>query len=177
MNGESVSEAVGNLHGHGVETRRNSVQYLANQNPAEVLPILRQLLLTDDMEYQLSVVEAMLIVDCSTTLAEVLFLLRSSEAWVRQYMCGLLHDYGNALALDELVRLAQCDPDADVRATACYALGGIGDAKSIEPLRVVAFEDQSVDYQGEPVRNHAVAALATLAARFAGITESEAGCR
>ena len=167
---ESLVVAVTKLHGFSLEERHSSEELLAGMDPSIALPLLKEMLTSPDVERRLSVAEAMLIVNSGAALGDTLFLLRSSEAWARRYMCGLIHDYGQYPAAAELARLAKEDPEADVRGMACYALGAVDNGHHIRILEWVALNDHGPDFQGEPVCNFAIRALAELALRHVNVS-------
>ena len=174
MESELIIKAVDNLWGQGVQQREESIKYLQSMDPQEVLPILKELLESDNLERQ-SLAAQMLVILAPSRIDEVLFLLDSPESWVRYNFCGFLIDYGytHKRTIEILIRAASSDPDPNVRGIACEALGWIGDVSCIDPLTEIACYDEEINTHSEPIRNYAVRALATLARRFFRATDSE----
>jgi HEAT repeat protein len=166
----TLIEAVDNLWGHGKEARKNAVHYLRGTKPSEILPLLRPLLRSNNLERRMSAAEAMLIVDRKSTVDEILFLLDSPEAWIRRHVSGFLLDYGkdNVNAQNKLIQVATSDEDGNVRAMACETLAWIGDERCIEPLRMIAANDLGADSQGTPVKYFAQQAIDEITDRLSG---------
>jgi hypothetical protein len=71
----------------------------------------------------------------------------------------LLHDMADPRAVERLIGIMQGDPDPQVRGTAAYALGGIGEARAIPALIKTLDEDHAFDELGHSASSSAATAL------------------
>ena len=103
------------------------------------------LLSNSSAEVRCYAARAILLVEKSQGINIVLSLIEDEETIVRWDICGLMHDFGDEQAIDPLIERMKSDPDPQVRATAAYALGGIGSPLAISALQETARDDHEVD--------------------------------
>jgi len=92
----------------------------------------------------------------------ILSLLQANDWALRQHICGLLANCGDKNMSRVLLERLRFDSSADVRSTAAYALGQIGDEQAIPDLEWVIAHDFASDFQGATVSAAASAALAAI---------------
>lgn len=111
-------------------------------------------------------------IDRDQGMAALMRMLVAAEPWRRYDGCGLLHDLGDVRAQEALMRLAANDPDAGVRAIACWALGAVGDEQAIPILRKIAETDKAWDELGDSVAVEAELAASKILVRMKGNPEA-----
>jgi HEAT repeat protein len=111
--------------------RATAISDLAAIDRPVALAALQTLLRNTDGNVRVDAAMGLLLIDQAIGVPLVLPLLADSQASVRQYVCGLLHDFGDVRAVEALMKVILQDTDPDVRHVACYALGEIGDARAL----------------------------------------------
>src|SRR5262245_32445825 len=109
----------------GREDRDRVVAEMRAEGPERLFPLLAAMLASQDPEIRCVSCETVFRIDPIRALELVLPLLNDSEMAVRWHACGCLHDFGDERAVGPLSKVLKEDPDAQVRGTAAYALGGI----------------------------------------------------
>ena len=132
----------------GREARDRAVAEMRAAGAERLFPLLVPMLTATDPDARCKACEAVLWVDAGRAIELVLPLLDDRDAAVRWRACGCLHDFGDGRAVAPLVQVLQCDPDAQVRGTAAYALGGIGSLAAIPALLAAMEGDHELDQLG-----------------------------
>jgi HEAT repeat protein len=161
---ERIDEWLALLGGPGArpqssEERERGIAEMCAAGADRLFPLLIPKLRSQDPEVRCAACEAVLRIDASRAIALVLPLLDDPEVIVRWQACGCLHDFGDERAIDPLIRVLQCDSDAQVRGTAAYSLGGIGSPAAIPALLAAMESDHEFDEQGHSASSCAASAL------------------
>jgi HEAT repeat protein len=143
----------------GREARDRAVAEMRAVGAERLLPSLTALLREPAVEVRCSASEAILWLDQQQGMDLVLPLLDDPNATVRWNTCGLLHDFGDERAVTPLIKRMREDPAPDVRGTAAYALGGIGNTSAIPALQDTLQSDHQCDALGHSPSSAAAAAL------------------
>jgi HEAT repeat protein len=165
MEGKGISRLLAALHETDRIARDKALADVKGLDPGVSLGILTRMLKDQDPDLRCDAAEALLRIDAMLAIDLVLPLLRDGDDSVRWYTCGLLHDFGDKRALASLVDLVLSDPHCDVRSTAAYALGAIGDTTVLPALRQVVELDMGADSWGHTVREVATEAISQILAR------------
>lgn len=139
--------------------RIRAKEELRKLSRAQVVEILRDMLGNPDGNIRGDAAEELLRIDLGIGILLMLPLLDDPVPYFRQHICGLLHDFGDESVVDPLIRVILNDSDSDVRYTACYALGEVGDARAIPSLQWVHQNDLGTDYVDRPVSEMAREAI------------------
>lgn len=158
---DEIEQWIALLHGPGFqgrEARDRAVSAMQRQWD-RVLPILKQQLENSDEEVRCRAATAIMFVDCVGGVPTVAPLLRDPSEVVRWHVCGLMHDFGDGRAVELLIERLLSDSDAQVRVTAAWALGAIGDPRAVPALEKAGTNDEGVDQHGFYVSQSAVDAI------------------
>ena len=159
-----LDEWLARLGGPGVrpqtpEERERAVAEMRAAGADRLFPLLVPILTGPDSEARCAACEAVLQIDAQRAIELVLPLLDDADITVRWQACGCLHDFGDERAVVPLIRVLQGDPDAMVRGTAAYALGGISSPTAIPALLVAMESDHEFDELGHSASSCAATAL------------------
>ncbi len=91
---------------------------------------------------------ALLNLDKNKGIELLLPFFNDSDYIVRWDICGLMHEFGDERVIESLIDRMKNDPDPQIRGTAAYALGGIGNPKVIPSLLVTLNNDHEFDQLG-----------------------------
>jgi len=155
------------FHSFEPGAREKAVLTLKALDRGAVIRELGRLLNRRNLELRCDAAEALLRIDANQTIDRVLPLLTDPISTVRWTTCGLLHDFGDQRAIPLLVQVLLNDREADVRHSAAYALGEIGDRSTLSALRQASQLDDGTDYEGRRVRDMATEAIERILAREA----------
>jgi len=89
----------------------------------------------------------------------ILPLIQHVDPVLRRHVCGLLGNCGDEVAIDALIEKLQSDTSADVRVVAAFALGKIGNKRSLLALISARDYDFSTDFEGMAVSKQAILAI------------------
>jgi hypothetical protein len=81
----------------------------------------------------------------------ILPLLSDPLEGVRAEVCSLLHDLGDARAVDSLTKVLREDSSPTVRYLATDALETVGDERALPALEWAAQHDEGTDWEGRPI--------------------------
>jgi len=146
------------LKSKDVQERRSTAQSLGAMGFDVATPALVAALDDDDAKVRLYAAEALGKIGDKRAVDPLLAKLPAEEAGVKRFVLGALGKLKDPRALAPMVAELQTANDGDVRASAAYGLGELGDAGAVEPL-VAALGD---DYKW--VRYEACGALGRLKA-------------
>jgi hypothetical protein len=124
-----------------------------------LFPHLREILTDSDSQVRCLALLAICHIDPTAGIDLLLPMLDDPDVVVRWHVCGLLHDIRDRRAIEPLIRIMKSDPDPQVRNTAAYALGGIGDPVAIPALIQTLDNDHQVDELGYTASSCAATAL------------------
>ncbi len=150
------------LHSRDRGARNTAIGELEQLERPLALEMLQSLLLDPDGNVRADAALGLLLIDPGVGVAMVLPLLADPEVFVRWYVCGLFHDFGDQRAAEQLTKVILADPDPGVRHTACYALEEIGDSQALPALRWVQENDKGEDYEGRTVAMEAALAIESI---------------
>jgi HEAT repeat protein len=139
--------------------RAQMIAELQSMSLSRLLPTLQQLLSDADCDMRCYAALAVFHVAPQEGLSLLLSLLDDAEVVVRWHTCGLLHDIADKRAVEPLIHIMKTDPDPQVRNTAAYALGGVGDPWAIPALIETLDKDHEVDDLGHCASSSAATAL------------------
>jgi HEAT repeat protein len=143
----------------GPGVRERAVAEMRAAGADRLFPLLIPVLTGPDPEARCAACEAVFHIDAPRAIELVIPLLDDSEVVVRWQACGCLHDFGDERAVAPLIRVLQSDPDAQVRGTAAYALGGIRSPAAIPALLAAMDSDHELDELGHSASSGAATAL------------------
>ncbi len=115
---------------------------------AMLFPALAKMFADPDLEVRCRASLAALLIDETRGIDLVLPLLNDPDNVVRWHVCGLMHDFGNFRAVASLIERMRADPNPQVRGTAAWALGAIGDPAALPALKAIVELDHEEDVQG-----------------------------
>ena len=124
-----------------------------------LFPALKGFLSDPDSEFRCLAASAVFHVDPLAGVDLLLPLLDDPEIVVRWHTCGLMHDIGDKRAVQPLIQIMKTDTDPQVRNTAAYALGGIGDPIAIPALIETLDNDHEFDELGHSASSCAATSL------------------
>lgn len=84
-----------------------------------------------------------------TDVAQAVAVTGDSNALVRRVGIELLDTMGATDAADAVLKLAQTDPDSEVRLVSCHALGAIGDPSMASALEEISSNDTNLQVQDQ----------------------------
>jgi len=146
------------LKSKDIQERRDAAQTLGAMGFDVATPGLCDALGDDDTRVQLLAAEALGKIGDKRAVDPLLAYLPAAEPSVRRFILGALGKIGDPRALETLTQYLGADADGDVRASAAYGLGELGDAAATEAL-VAALSD---DYKW--VRYETAGALSRMGA-------------
>ncbi|MCA9067519.1 MAG: HEAT repeat domain-containing protein [Planctomycetaceae bacterium] len=140
-------------------TAETVILKMKSLGPDRLFPRLREALKDPDPEFRCLGCSAICHIDPKLGIDLLLPMLDDPEALVRWHTCGLLHNFGDQRSVSPLMHILKTDPDPQVRNTAAYALGGIGDAIAIPALVEALDNDHELDELGYSTSSNAASAL------------------
>lgn len=155
---QKVLRILNNFHDFDEAVYHSAKQQVKEFNESEK-NILLELLIDPSGKTRCDAAHALCILDSQKYLLLITPLLNDPLDDVRWFISGLLHDYGDTRAIGPLVQTVFHDPDGDVRHSACFALGEIGDENIILILQQVMESNQGTDNQGWPISDTAARAI------------------
>ncbi len=84
-----------------------------------------------------------------TDVASASVVTGDADALVRRAGVELLDEMGATDAADAVLKLAQTDPDSEVRLVSCHALGSIGDSSMAPALLAISHNDTNLQVQDQ----------------------------
>lgn len=158
--------------------RQDAITKLCAIGSTRLLPALQAFLNASDCELRCLAAEAIFHVDPQVAVPLLRPHLDDPEVVVRWHICGLLHDIRDRRAVGPLIERMKTDPDPQVRNTAAYALGGIGDPSAIPDLIETLDDDHEVDELGHTASWCAAMALdEIIGRRHARVKDSNGLCQ
>jgi hypothetical protein len=88
-------------------------------------------------------------VNSFTDVSSAVAVTGDSNALVRRVGIELLDTMGATDAADAVLKLAQTDPDSEVRLVSCHALGAIGDPSMVSELQAISTNDTNQQVQDQ----------------------------
>lgn len=141
------------------EERPRIIDEMQSVGADTAIALLAAKLADPDMEIRCAAILPLLFLDAGRTIDLVLSMLNDPEVTVRWHACGCLHDFGDERAVGPLISVLAGDPDPQVRGTAAYALGGIGNPAAIPTLLKALDTDHEFDELGHSTSSSAATAL------------------
>jgi HEAT repeat protein len=159
---------------HSAEREDALVKLLAF-NTEELVEVLSAILLSNQgPDIQGYAADALVRVDPRRGRRLIIPLLKSPDPTLRWLVCGLLSNHGDEEAVAPLVSVLCADPEADVRLTAAFALGKIGDPQALSALQWVQQYDDGTDFEGRRVSDAAAQAITEIHAQHPNMDSSTA---
>lgn len=155
------------LKSEDVQERRSTAQTLGTMGYDIATPALCEALNDRDVKVQMYAAEALGKIGDKKAVDALIAKLPGSELIVKRFVLGALGKIKDTRALEPLTKALGEEIDGDVRASAAYGLGELGDPAATEALVVALSDDYKwVRYEtcGALARVGAVGALAALRA-------------
>lgn len=134
----------------GEEARDLAVLEMRKIGADKLFPLLIPFLnsSSSDINIRCKASRAVLGIDQRKGIELLLPLFNDSDTVFRWDICGLMHEFGDERVLDSLIERMKDDADPQVRGTAAYALGGIGNPKALPSLLITLENDHEFDELG-----------------------------
>ncbi|MBI3942560.1 MAG: HEAT repeat domain-containing protein [Chloroflexi bacterium] len=145
MTSDQILELLTGLHAPDNQAREKTVVRLKAMDKSQSFSVLISLLSHQDGNVRCDAATAMQLIDERQGVDAILSLMIDKSHYVRWHICGLMHDFGDERAIEPLIERIKTDSDPQVRGTAAYALGGVGNPKAISALQETARDDHEVD--------------------------------
>ena len=135
-------------------------------NKRAIPPVVRALRRGPLVAHRTGAVVALTLLNARQTVPELISVLenRTTPALLRDYVAEALGIFEARQAETCLLRLLR-DRSPRVRASAAFALGRIGNKKTIEHLQEYQAHETAILY-GQPIRNHALRAIQSIRSRL-----------
>lgn len=146
--------------------QRNAIIEMLTPLGEECVEILSGFLTHANEEIRIYAALALLLLDAEKFLPLTLPLLQDQDPLVRSRTAEYHHDYGDKRSVELLQKLAQNDPNANVRYWACYALAAFGNESILPLLEQVVRNDAGQNNEGIPVKVMAKTAIRQIRARM-----------
>ncbi len=91
---------------------------------------------------------ALLNLDKNKGIELLLPFFNDSDSTFRWDICGLMHEFGDERVIESLIDRMKNDPEPQIRGTAAYALGGVGNPEAIPSLLHTFNTDHEFDQLG-----------------------------
>lgn len=140
-------------------------QLLQHYGNARVFQAAVRMLASEHPETRGYGAEMVLRLDRQQGVLLVLSLLTDPLDGVRAEICSLLHDLGDARAVERLTSVLLEDSSLTVRYLATDALETVGDARALPALEWAAQHDAGTDWEGRPIAWSAHAAMQAIRER------------
>lgn len=129
------------LNSADVTERRDTARTLGVMGFDVATPALIAALDDADAKVQLLAAEALGNIKDERAVSPLIDKLPYAEPGVKRFILGALGKIGDGRALEPMVRALQEEPDGDVRASAAYGLGELGDAAAVDALTAALRDD------------------------------------
>ncbi|MBU6280933.1 HEAT repeat domain-containing protein [bacterium] len=132
-----ISEATKKLHDTDPLVRLEGVKDLSGSSEKGAVPLLVEATADADPRVRIKAIDALgtlRATDATPALVQMLY-LRDSEPWLKQHVLVALGKIGDNRATEPITDFVGRDPNKDLVGTAIFALGEIGDPKSIPELQ------------------------------------------
>ena len=139
------------LGGPGWEGQRacdHALDEMRQIGAAKLFPVLKLKLNDRDINVRCKASRAILGIDAKKGIELLLPFFNDPDATFRWDICGLMHEYGNEHVIEPLIDRMKNDSDPQIRGTAAYALGGIGNPRAIPALVETLNNDHEIDELG-----------------------------
>lgn len=156
-----VRDWLARLRGPGFNQNRRdeTVAKMRKLGAERLFPYLRDILNDPDAEFRCLASLGIVYTDPKAGMDLLLPLLDDPDVVVRWHTCGLMHDIGDQRAVEPLIQRMKTDRDPQVRNTAAYALGGVGDPSAIPALIETLDNDHEFDELGHSASSCAATSL------------------
>lgn len=129
------------LESADVSERRDTARTLGVMGFDVATPGLIKALDDNDTKVQLLAAEALGKIGDNRAVSPLIDKLPYAEPGVKRFVLGALGKIGDSRALEPMVRALREEPEGDVRASAAYGLGELGDAAATDALVAVLSDD------------------------------------
>lgn len=144
---------------------QSDIDSLRNMDRDKVLQQIRDMLLSDDLEFRDVAIKALFNIDPYNGVDIILYSLHDPLASWRWYICSALAYFGDVRAIPSLINVVMNDDDDETRYMAAFALEKIGDNSALSALQHVMQNDSGVDYENRKVAAMAEEAIQSIIQR------------
>lgn len=134
----------------GQQARDRAVEEMRAIGAEKLFPLLVAKIdnANTDIDTRCQASRALLFMDTKQGIELLLPFFNDPNTTFRWDLCGLMHEFGDKRVIEPLVNRMKNDPDPQIRGTAAYALGGIGDLEVIPALLDTFNNDHALDQLG-----------------------------
>ncbi len=134
----------------GDEARDRAVEEMRELGVHRVFPLLIARIsdTNTDIDIRCQASRAMLFIDAQKGIDLLLPFFNDPDTTFRWDLCGLMHEFGDDRVIDSLIDRMKNDLDPQIRGTAAYALGGVGNLEVIPVLLNTFNNDHEFDELG-----------------------------
>lgn len=158
---DDVRKVIFRIHGFGSEEALLAREILRRLDREFVVKVAEEFLYNGEPEMRCRAAKTLC--HLNPKYSQLLLpLLQDSNKDVRQYMCDLLHDFGDDSAVVSLVQVVKSDKDVGVRVHATAALGQLGDKSVLAVLEQIRDHDKEYDFHRFSPSDVAREAIATI---------------
>jgi HEAT repeat protein len=143
-------ELFGGPRSKGQEARDHALDEMRVIGADKLFPPLTSLINDPNVEIdtRCQATRAVLGLDAKHGIELLLPLFNDPDTTFRWDICGLMHEFGDDRVIEPLIDRMKNDPDPQIRGTAAYALGGIGNPAAIPALLNTFNNDHEFDQLG-----------------------------
>jgi HEAT repeat protein len=132
----------------GQEACDRALKEMRKVGASKLFPSLLPRLNHHNIDVRCKASRAILGIDAKEGIELLLPFFDDPNVTFRWDICGLMHEYGDERVIEPLINRMKNDPDPQVRGTAAYALGGIGNPAAIPALTETLNHDHEIDQLG-----------------------------